>query len=81
VAGLEEIARYLEEDRYDTDFGWLWDVEALVARARDGHLVYKTLLWNLFTFVPGVQFVSVSKDGAELPEIYVYGKSPHIAEK
>lgn len=75
LGGLDEIAKKLNWNLYPRAFDFLADLYTLtMVRPRDGHLRYNTLIFDLFSFEWGVKLVSVSKDGRELPELFLYGE-------
>ena len=76
LSGLDEIAAKLqvEDGGYADEFEFLADLYTLASlRSRDGHFYYSSMLLDIFTFQKGVEFVSISRDGLALPEIYIYG--------
>jgi len=75
--GLDDISAKLRTNStpYTSFFDFLTDLHILQGRARDFHFLSLPVLLDLFTFVPSVKFVSISKDGQALPEIFLYGVS------
>ncbi len=74
LGGLDEIARNLNASVYSNEYDFLVDLEIFAGvRVRDLHLPYGSLLLDLFTFERGVKFVSVSKDGMSVPDVFLYG--------
>ncbi len=73
LRGLDDIADKLKEGKYSNEYEYLADVYTLISvRPRDAHLHYSPLLLDLVNFVPGVEFVCVSKDRLSVPEIYLH---------
>lgn len=72
---LDKIAANLRGNgtkQYKNEFDFLSDLHTLTSvRVRDVHFSYSTLLLDLFTFQMGMEFVSISKDGLALPEIFL----------
>jgi hypothetical protein len=74
LGGLDEIKAKLQGDAYRSEFDFLADLHMLSrVRVRDSHFHAGSALMDLFTFKTGAEFVSVSKDGVSLPEIFVQG--------
>ncbi|KAK4224656.1 hypothetical protein QBC38DRAFT_514654, partial [Podospora fimiseda] len=82
LGGLEIIASNLRGNgtkRYKNEFDFLTDLHDLTSvRVRDIHFQYTTLLLDLFTFRMGVEFVSISKDGLSVPEIFLHDDVRHL---
>jgi len=77
LGGLDDIAKKLNWNLYPNTFDFLVDLYTLTTvRPRDAHLRYNTLIFDLFSFEWSVRLVSVSKDGRELPELFLYGEFP-----
>lgn len=58
------------------EYDFQLDISALLLSARDGHLVWLgNVAFGIFKFKRQFDLVSVSSDGAELPQIYVAGKA------
>jgi hypothetical protein len=78
IRGLDDIAEKVKKSGrggYKNQYEYLVDLYDLTnIRPRDFHLTYSTLLWSLFTFKIGVDFVAISKDGVAAPEIYLQGE-------
>jgi len=76
LGGLDEIKAKLQGDAYRSEFDFLADLHMLArVRVRDSHFHAGSALLDLFTFKTGAEFVSVSKDGVSLPEIFIQGTS------
>lgn len=74
-AGLDTIRKNLHEGRYVNQFEFTKDLYQLLnIRPRDSLLEFVPRLLDLFYFMRGVQFVSVSKDGLSEPDVYVFRK-------
>ncbi|KAK0747116.1 hypothetical protein B0T18DRAFT_369884 [Schizothecium vesticola] len=82
LGGLDEIKAKLQGDAYRSEFDFLADLHMLSrVRVRDSHFHAGSALMDLFTFKTGAEFVSVSKDGVSLPEIFVQEDIKHDKEK
>jgi len=73
--GLDDIAGKLQSNPpgYANEFQFLTDLQVLQGRVRDAHFGSRSLLFDLWTTRWGKQFVSVSKDGLALPQIFLHG--------
>ncbi|KAK0708505.1 hypothetical protein B0H67DRAFT_556972 [Lasiosphaeris hirsuta] len=82
LRGLDDIAAKLRADppAYANEFGFLAELHVLVSRVRDAHFGYTSLLLDLFTLRPGAEFVSISRDGVALPEIFLHSDIKHDKE-
>ncbi|KAK1753683.1 hypothetical protein QBC47DRAFT_430571 [Echria macrotheca] len=77
--GLDEIANNIKKGAYANEYDFLVDVHTLgIARPRDDHFGFFMSLLNLVTFKPGVGFVSVSKDGSTVPDIFLQDDAKHV---
>ncbi|KAK4444824.1 hypothetical protein QBC34DRAFT_474028 [Podospora aff. communis PSN243] len=72
LGGLDDIAAKLKDSgSYENLYEFLVDLEILRGRVRDVHFFFLPLLLNLFAFVPGVEFLSISKDGRSVSEVFL----------
>ncbi|KAK3994474.1 hypothetical protein QBC44DRAFT_391790 [Cladorrhinum sp. PSN332] len=75
LGGLDSIAVNIRGDgtkQYSNEFEFLADLDTLTnVRVRDFHLGHTAVLFDLFTFNMGVEFVSISKDGLLIPDIFL----------
>lgn len=75
LGGLHDIELKLKGDGYQNEFDFLTDLYLLAnVRPRDSHFSSVNVLLDLFTFRSGADFVSISRDGVALPEIFVQGE-------
>ncbi|KAK4196429.1 hypothetical protein QBC40DRAFT_234455 [Triangularia verruculosa] len=83
--GLKDIAAKLQpgkKPKYPNMFEFLTDLHTLLStRVRDGHVSIRSLLFDLFTFERGVQFVSISDDGLSLPRFYLRDDVKYTADR
>lgn len=69
---LASVKAKLETDLYANEAAFELDFYNIFAKAHDGHLVfYPDVLSNGLRWVKPTSLVSVSKDGTELPKIYM----------
>ncbi|KAK1832533.1 hypothetical protein QBC39DRAFT_280800 [Podospora conica] len=82
LGGLDDIKAKLQDDAYLTEWDFLADLHMLArVRVKDQHFHAANTFMNLFTFKTGAEFVSISKDGVSLPEIFVQEDIKHDKEK
>jgi hypothetical protein len=80
LGGLDEIEAKLKNNAYRTEFELLVDLHMLAnVRVREYHFSATNELMELFTFKSGAEFVSISKDGTALPEIFAQGEPSLIS--
>lgn len=78
LGGLDQIKAKLQGDGYRSEFDFLADLDMLGrVRVRDSHFHAGSALLDLFSFKTGAEFVSISKDGVSLPEVFVQGTPSH----
>ncbi|KAK5659420.1 hypothetical protein OQA88_621 [Cercophora sp. LCS_1] len=78
LGGLDNIEGKLKGDKYRNEFEFLSDLHLLAnVRVRDQHFGALNVLLDLFTFQAGADFVSISKDGVALPEIFIQEDVKH----
>ncbi|KAL2146372.1 hypothetical protein VTI28DRAFT_4125 [Corynascus sepedonium] len=76
LGGLDDIAAKVKKQKggYSNELEFLTDLYTLTSvRTRDFHFHYSTQLFDLFSFVSDVRFVSISVDGLSKPKIYLHG--------
>ncbi|KAI9744137.1 MAG: hypothetical protein M1818_002289 [Claussenomyces sp. TS43310] len=82
-ARLDQVQAKLEIHAYSNEYQFQADLYQVFAQAHDGHFVfYPDALTKAFEFGRRTPLVSVSKDGSEIPTIYLYDdivKSPSNA--
>jgi len=72
-AKLASIKANLQSNAYVNEYAFQQDLYQVFAPAHDGHFVlYPDLLTKAFEWGRKRALVSVSKDGTEVPEIYIY---------
>jgi hypothetical protein len=75
-AKLASVKANLQNDVYPNEYTFQEDLYQVFAPAHDGHFVlYPDALTEAFEWGRQLALVSISSDGKELPEIYVYGES------
>lgn len=73
---LASVKANLQNDVYPNEYTFQEDLYQVFAPAHDGHFVlYPDALTKAFEWGRQLALVSISSDGKELPEIYVYGES------
>ncbi|KGQ08056.1 hypothetical protein BBAD15_g6654 [Beauveria bassiana D1-5] len=71
MGGLQAMKQKLKRDEYETQFDVMTDLQSLFVATNDNHFGYTPGLLSAFRTVrDGLDLVSVSKDGRELPEVY-----------
>jgi len=81
LGGLDDIAAKVKKQKggYSNELEFLTDLYTLTSvRTRDFHFHYSTQLFDLFSFVSDVRFVSISVDGLSKPKIYLHGMYIYI---
>jgi len=77
---LSSVKANLLNGLYPNEYTFQEDLYQVFAPAHDGHFVlYPDALTKAFEWGRQLALVSISSDGKELPEIYVYGKSDHLS--
>jgi hypothetical protein len=75
-AKLASIKSNLQANVYVNEYAFQQDLYQVFAPGHDGHYVlYPDLLTKAFEWGRARALVSISKDGNEIPEIYIYGES------
>ncbi|KAH9868303.1 hypothetical protein J1614_007375 [Plenodomus biglobosus] len=70
---LDDIRERIHAGDYNNEFEFGFELYSLFQRPHDSHLFYAPdVVSSIFTYVRPVPLVSVSSDGQELPEPYVY---------
>ncbi|KAJ2893741.1 hypothetical protein MKZ38_008298 [Zalerion maritima] len=75
AGGLGQIRRKAREGGYGSQFEFEAEVKSVVVRAQDGHTNLYTALTEFFAFATNTSLVSISRDGVEIPKIYILGKA------
>ncbi|PYH98057.1 hypothetical protein BO71DRAFT_426396 [Aspergillus ellipticus CBS 707.79] len=70
---LQTIRQKASDNAYTSQFDSDWDLRHLISRAKDGHLTLNLCSQGTLHFEHGVPLLSISSDGLQIPEIYVYG--------
>ncbi|KAM3472170.1 hypothetical protein MY8738_008989 [Beauveria namnaoensis] len=71
MGGLQAMKQKLKRDEYETQFDVMTDLQSLFVATNDNHFGYTPGLLSAFRTVrDGLDLVSVSKDGRELPQVY-----------
>ncbi|KAK0122059.1 hypothetical protein ONS95_010323 [Cadophora gregata] len=72
IGGLENITSQISNNAFGNQYEFELAIRNLLHGAHEGHLALQTPLYSLFIFRSPFEFVSVSSDGSQLPQIYVY---------
>ncbi|KAH7327288.1 hypothetical protein BKA65DRAFT_406328, partial [Rhexocercosporidium sp. MPI-PUGE-AT-0058] len=72
MGGLDNITSQISHDSFANQYEFELAVQHLLHGAHEGHLALQTPLYSLFSFRSPFEFISVSSDGIQLPQIYVY---------
>lgn len=71
---LASIKTDLQNDVYANEYAFQEDLYQVFALAHDGHFVlYPDALTEAFEWGRKLALVSISSDGKELPQLYIYG--------
>jgi hypothetical protein len=70
--GLAKIEEKAATSQYQSQFEFDYELHGLIASACDGHLFIQLCSLSIFTFRNTVPLASISTDGLELPQVYVY---------
>jgi len=79
MGGLENITSQISNDAFSGQYEFELAIQHLLHNAHEGHLTLQTPLYSLFAFGSPFEFVSVSSDGSQLPQIYVYNDFELVA--
>lgn len=72
LGGIEVIRDNLKENKYNNQYEVMVDLRSLFAASNDNHFDYPPALLNQwFYFRPGLEFISLSRDGLHLPKIFM----------
>ncbi|KAJ9612286.1 hypothetical protein H2200_003883 [Cladophialophora chaetospira] len=73
MAGLEDLSDQVQDGTLTSEIDFEWQLVDLMASARDGHFTFFPDAYSVFIyFNPMGSLVSVSSDGIQLPEVYLY---------
>lgn len=73
LGGLRNMSSMLQNDEYESQYDFVLDLYRLInVKPREGHLSYQPALINAVQFETPIIFISISEDGIQLPEVYVY---------
>jgi hypothetical protein len=79
LAGLEELRSQVQSGDLKGEFEFEWNLIDLLSSARDGHLQFHPDADYVFEFRnPMGNLISVSSDGTDLPEVYLYSALTHL---
>ncbi|KAI4749508.1 hypothetical protein E4T50_00243 [Aureobasidium sp. EXF-12298] len=72
-SAFEAVEANIAHGAYDSEYDFGWDLSQTAQQVHDGHFAYTPdVVGSLFSFGRTTPLVSVSKDGRELPLVYVY---------
>ena len=73
IAGLDKIDAYIDSGRYKNEYELGWAVYSLAQSAHDGHFtIVLDVIGAYFSWHRPVPLVSVSADGKQLPNVFVF---------
>lgn len=76
MGGLARIESHVRDGVYTSEYDFELDLYTLVLSAHDGHFNYlPDIFSSVFVFQRTQSLVSISKDGLDLPKIYLQGMS------
>ncbi|KAM3500958.1 hypothetical protein MY10362_005953 [Beauveria mimosiformis] len=71
IGGLKAMKQKLKGNEYETQFDVMTDLQSLFVATNDNHFGYTPGLFSAFRQVrEGLDLVSVSKDGREMPQVF-----------
>ena len=74
LAGLARIESHVRDGVYTSEYDFELDLYTLVQSAHDGHFYYTADIFSgVFRFQRTHSLASISKDGLDLPKIYLQG--------
>jgi hypothetical protein len=77
-ANLAAVKANLQRNVYSNEYGFQKDLYQVFTPAHDGHFaLYPDLLTKALEWGRTRALVSISKDGTEIPDIYIYGNLTH----
>jgi hypothetical protein len=72
IGGLMQISTNLRQDVYKSQYDFILDIHRVInVKPRDGHLRYILPLLQLAQFESPVQYISVSDNNLNLPNVYL----------
>ena len=77
--GLIDINNTAVASEYKSEYDFQNAIQALLFSAHDGHLGFEGDAVGVFTFQRAVSLVSLSKDGLQIPEVYLFSKLSYIS--
>ncbi|OJJ50399.1 hypothetical protein ASPZODRAFT_23043 [Penicilliopsis zonata CBS 506.65] len=72
LGGLDTIQENAAANKYESQFDFDMDLSSLIASAHDGHLSIDLCSLQLLYFTIDLPLASVSSDGLELPQVYLW---------
>lgn len=76
LGGLARIESHVRDDVYSSEYDFELDLFTLVLSAHDGHFNYRPDIFSgVFEFRRTQSLASISKDGLDLPKIYLQSMS------
>lgn len=75
LAGIKRIQEYIDTPgAFPNQYAFEATLQRLIYMAHDGHLALIAGVLSAFNFGSPYALASVSKDGKELPKVYLWGK-------
>lgn len=81
IAGLDQIQSEIKDGKFPNQYAFEVSLQNLIYSAHDAHLNLFAGILSVFTFAAPYSIVSVSLDGAQLPQVYIAGETPHVPQK
>ncbi|OCT55114.1 peptidase S41 family protein [Cladophialophora carrionii] len=73
---LQKLGDKVQDGTITSEIDFEWQLVDIITSARDGHLTFAPDAYSVFAyFNPLGSLVSVSADGKQLPEVYLYSES------
>lgn len=74
--GLDNITATVEAGGFASEYDFQLSIFQLIASAHDGHFAFRPDIFKAFGFrnTLASDIISVSKDGKEVPKLYIFGR-------
>ncbi|KAI6385789.1 hypothetical protein MCOR07_010710 [Pyricularia oryzae] len=70
MGAFDEMRKKLKDGKYANQYHFMEEVFNVYHAASESHFTWRPMILNAFTFSRGLNLVSVSQDGIELPKVY-----------
>ncbi|KIW97009.1 uncharacterized protein Z519_02400 [Cladophialophora bantiana CBS 173.52] len=80
VGGLQELTEKVEDGTIAREIDFEWKLVDLLTSVHDGHFAFLPDAYFVFTFLNLQPIISLSTDGKQLPEIYLYNDLEPVSQ-